>query len=1105
MLGGLRRRTAQRVGSARYAATSCAIAMLALGAAPAIARAPVAPASAGAAARPFLDLRAAATQRPRALGARAARSRDRLAASLGRSGVLDIEPSTGTPRVVARLDGLLTRPSGAAPARIVLRYVRAHAALFGLDRRGLRTLHASRRYTDVAGITHLAWRQSYRGLAAFDNGLEASVAPDGRLINVRGAPAPTLAPRSLVPRIGRVDARRRARGDALGPARASGPAAARVRASLPRRVLFALAPGDVRLAWEVRTAVPGGERYEQLIDARSGAVLRRAAGRREASALAWPYAPNVGALGVPTALSAFGQVAVTIATNSSAALDGPNAHVYADANDDNVAQPTEETPASAGSDWSYAFTPAPANVPANLACAVVFPVCSLRPNVGNDWKTNRNQTATQAYWFVNNFHDYLKNDPGIGFDAASGNFEAAGGDAVNVEVLDGAATYAPSASTSIPDRVHLNNASMLTSRDGNPPRMRLSVFARSGWPDVNASDDATVVYHEYAHGLSDRLVTDPTGAGALDGRQSAAMAEGWSDWYAMDYLEAQGLERADTATPGEINVGVYVAGGPNRVRTEGLDCPVGSGAPQCPGTGGAGAGGYTFGDLSKISTVGGVSDVHADGELWAQTLWDLRRRMIADHPAPGPATGIAITRKLVTEGMRLAPPQPSMLDVRNAIVQADQVVNGGANRAAIWAVFAARGMGFFASALDGDDPGPAEDFSVPPGGPTGTLRGRVLDQDTGTPVAGVRVELAAHASGFPGDFAATTDAGGAFSLPGIPPGTYPNLLVLGAGYDPVLQASLTVPAAEIVADFQVRRNWATAAVGTKLAGLTGPDLTPFGCGPERVRDQRQYTGWATTSPSNPDAPGAKSLTFELPQALDTSSFAIDPAAICGDDDSASTGSYSVWTSADGVKFKLVLHGPLFPVNNHTLNPLTPDPIPTGVRFVKLVLESPQSASPTTSGYRFMDVAEFAIYGQPTRPVTPITPTGIPPQGAKRDTTPPTLGAPRTSGALTLAVLGRGLAIKSSCSERCTLRASISISRATAKRVKLRTRRARLVIGSGTAKVAAAGAGTVSVKISAKTRAKLRRLRSFKALVTLTAVDAGGNAAKAKTATLTIKR
>ena len=45
-------------------------------------------------------------------------------------------------------------------------------------------------------------------------------------------------------------------------------------------------------------------------------------------------------------------------------------------------------------------------------------------------------------------------------------------------------------------------------------------------PSVNGADDASIVYHEYAHGLNGRLVINPKGWSALGLRQSRAIDEG---------------------------------------------------------------------------------------------------------------------------------------------------------------------------------------------------------------------------------------------------------------------------------------------------------------------------------------------------------------------------------------------------------------------------------------------------------------------------------------------------------------------------------------------------------------------------------------------------
>ena len=119
--------------------------------------------------------------------------------------------------------------------------------------------------------------------------------------------------------------------------------------------------------------------------------------------------------------------------------------------------------------------------------------------------------------------------------------------------------------------------------------------------------------------------------------------------------------------------------------------------------------------------------------------------------------------------MRLSPPEPSFLDMRNAILQADAALLAGATHDAIWQVFAARGMGFYASAIDGGDTPPVEDFSLPPtpGEPRGTISGRLTDHLLGSPVAGVTVSVGGQSAG-PDALAATTDAAGQYTITGVP-------------------------------------------------------------------------------------------------------------------------------------------------------------------------------------------------------------------------------------------------------------------------------------------------------------------------------------------------
>src|SRR5205814_10490715 len=102
--------------------------------------------------------------------------------------------------------------------------------------------------------------------------------------------------------------------------------------------------------------------------------------------------------------------------------------------------------------------------------------------------------------------------------------------------------------------------------------------------------------------------------------QADSMGEAWSDWYAMDCLNNDGFQ-PDTPAPGDVRIANYVAAGQELIRTQPMDCPVATTSAKCPGTPGAGPGGYTYGDLGRII---GQPEVHADGEIWGGTLWDLR-------------------------------------------------------------------------------------------------------------------------------------------------------------------------------------------------------------------------------------------------------------------------------------------------------------------------------------------------------------------------------------------------------------------------------------------------------------------------------------------------
>ena len=217
----------------------------------------------------------------------------------------------------------------------------------------------------------------------------------------------------------------------------------------------------------------------------------------------------------------------------------------------------------------------------------------------------------------------------------------------------------------------------------------------------------------------------PPASARSNSAQSGAMGEAWSDWYAFDCWSTRAVAK-DTARAGEIRVGDYVGAGNDLIRTQPLDCPVGSDVAEVPGPPNAGPGGYTYGDFGHISRRG--AEVHADGEIWGETLWDLRT-----------ALGSKLDR-VAGDPRRWSCRRPSrpMLDMRNSILQADKVrrqrrphlkASGSVRAPVAWATSPARPTAA--------DTAPVEDFQVPPTGHAERQPGRRRHRDRHHhPVAG---------------------------------------------------------------------------------------------------------------------------------------------------------------------------------------------------------------------------------------------------------------------------------------------------------------------------------------------------------------------------------
>jgi extracellular elastinolytic metalloproteinase len=646
-----------------------------------------------AAAKPFLDVRDAQRRaverrgdvslRAPSAGTRSARGKLRSAGA-----VLDVDALTGTPRLLAGRGAPLSAPASGNRRDVAERYLRGHLAALGLSRTDLGSLQLARRTAIPGGAQLLAYRQYADGIPSFDGGLTVAVDASGRVVSVSGAAQPGLSLKSRVPALTAAQAMRELMDDAgVKGALRTGDAPAS---------LVAFGEGtSARLGWQLDLRAGPGAHYAAVVDAANGRILYRANRVKSAAndALVWDQYP--GAPGGGTAHT----VDLTPYLNAGATdLSGPFAHAWSDLNDNDTATRPDghidpldapdlgEAVGHTGTGGSFSF-PLQAFTQSAGACDAAHE-CSWNADVGGSWSTNRAQNAVQAFYFVNRYHDHLLAAP-ISFTPAGGNFE--GSDRLLVNADDGASTG--------PDINHRDNAYMDTPPDGTKPTMAMFLFVNNGdFRDVNGGDDAEIVYHEYTHGLSNRLITDgPGGEGALNGPQSGGMGEGWSDWYAKDFILDQ-FPTEDTAAAGDVDMGKYIDSVPHSIRSQGLDCPVGATAPECPGGNNSShAGGYTYGDFNTtdLDIRTHRHEVHEVGEIWGETLWDLRD-----------AVGSAVAEAIITQGMRLSPPEPTFLDERDAIITADQqLFPDGDHSGAIWGVFATRGMGWDAAS-------PTQDMAV---------------------------------------------------------------------------------------------------------------------------------------------------------------------------------------------------------------------------------------------------------------------------------------------------------------------------------------------------------------------------------------------------------
>jgi extracellular elastinolytic metalloproteinase len=164
--------------------------------------------------------------------------------------------------------------------------------------------------------------------------------------------------------------------------------------------------------------------------------------------------------------------------------------------------------------------------------------------------------------------------------------------------------------------------------------------------------DADVVFHEYGHGLTWRLI------GGMSGPLAGAIGEGGGDTLAFLMTRA---------SPGADAIGEYTEGNGKGIRSHRYSL-------------------YPAASSYADATQG---EVHADGEIYAAIMWDL----LELYEANGKTSDDLFARWV--DGMKSTPATPKFEDMRDGMLASAE---GTDEECLIWRAFAARGVGVGASA-----------------------------------------------------------------------------------------------------------------------------------------------------------------------------------------------------------------------------------------------------------------------------------------------------------------------------------------------------------------------------------------------------------------------
>ncbi len=540
----------------------------------------------------------------------------------------------------------LTGPSQDAPGQVIADFLRAN----GRSNQTAASLVTVSENPTRSGITHLRLEQQVGGLTIYGAYVKAAVNSQGELVHLiemltpvgpvgRASINETDALNAVVGRLYPSARPGLGRGTQNGNSVSFSQNGFFYQDPTVTRVIVPFASGRLQEGFLVETWTQSSNLLRHTLVSGNGQIVSSELRTNQDSYKIFPNYPkalNGGVQGIvagPGAGNSQSPSGWLSGNQTTVNITGNNVHAYLDSDANNI-------PDSGG------------------AAAVVDFVTDADLNQPPTTDRNKAVAVQSLFYFNNKIHDKLYKH---GFTESAGNFQnnnfsngGVGNDSVNAEAQDGSGT---------------NNANFSTPSDGSHPRMQMYLWTLNN-PNRDGDVDSDIMYHEYGHGLTWRMI------GSMDGPMAGAIGEGASDVIAI-------LMNNDDKV-GEYSYNDPINGIRSRYYT-----------------------GYetyrTYGDFTG-------SSVHYDGEIYAATIWKLW----------GIYHSYGISQDTLFDdlvgGMNFTPSRPAMENMRDGILT--QAVT--ARDCLVWEAFAAFGIGEGASAsvkgggpFGGGKVSIRESFSVP--------------------------------------------------------------------------------------------------------------------------------------------------------------------------------------------------------------------------------------------------------------------------------------------------------------------------------------------------------------------------------------------------------